>query len=90
MCRAINNACASGSRLVRDDRPASGRPQLQHERLQALRLLEAVDCHDVSMVERREQLRLSFEAGEAVGIEPEGSDGTLSATSRFGLVSRDR
>ena len=46
--------------------------ELQHERLNAVRLLEAVDRRDVRMVERRKELRLSFEAGEAVRIEPEG------------------
>ena len=46
--------------------------ELEHEGLHVVRLFEAVNRGDVRMVERREQLRFTLEAGEAIGIENEG------------------
>ena len=45
--------------------------ELQHQEQHALRLLEPVDGGDVRVIERREQLRLAAEAGEAIGIPGE-------------------
>ena len=65
-------------RLIQRDRPlrdpvSEGGPfdQLQHERLDALRLLQPVDAPDVRMVERGEDLGFPLEAGQAVGVRRE-------------------
>ena len=42
--------------------------QLEHEIPRAVRFLEAVDGGDVRMIQRREDLRLAFEAREAIGV----------------------
>ena len=42
--------------------------ELEHERLDPSRLLEAVDRGDVGVVERREHLRLAPESGQPLGI----------------------
>ena len=47
--------------------------QLQHQRADAVRLLDAVDRTDVWMIEGREQARFTLEPGEAVGIGSERS-----------------
>ena len=45
--------------------------QLEHQRLDAVGLLEAVDRRDVRMVERREHLRLALEARQPLGVGDE-------------------
>ena len=42
--------------------------QLQHERLHAVRFFKAVNCGDVRVIERRQNLRLAFEPREPVEI----------------------
>ena len=60
--------------------------QLHHERVDAVRFLEAVNVRDVRMVQRREDLRLALEAREALRIASRTTSGrTLIATSRFEL-----
>jgi hypothetical protein len=46
--------------------------EFHHERANASTFLEAVDVRDVRVVERREDLRFSLEAGEPIGIGGEG------------------
>jgi hypothetical protein len=65
-------------RLVHRNRPlcdaiGERRPldQLQHQRLDTLRLFKAVNRGDIGMVQRRENLSLAFEARKPVGIERE-------------------
>ena len=53
--------------------------QLQHQRSNAVRLLDAVDRTDVWMIEGREHARFTLEPGEAVGI---GSKGTRQDLDR--------
>ena len=61
-----------GNRPLRDAIGERGPlDQLQHERLDAVRFFKAVDRGDIRMVERREHLRLAFEAREPVGIARE-------------------
>ena len=45
--------------------------ELQHERLDAIGLLKSMNRRDVRMVERCEDLRFPFEAGQPIGIERE-------------------
>ena len=44
------------------------RHKLEHERMHSSAVFEAVDVADVRMIERREHLRFTAEAGEAVRI----------------------
>ena len=67
-----------GQRLFQRNRPecdsvGERRPidQLQHQRLRAVRLFEAVDSGDVRVIERGEQLRFALEPRQAVRIECE-------------------
>ena len=46
--------------------------QLHHERADAMRLFEPVDLRDVRMIERSQDLRFPFEAGEPFRIGREG------------------
>ena len=47
--------------------------QFEHERLHAVRFLEAIDCRDVGMIERGEHLRFTLEPRHALGIVREGA-----------------
>ena len=71
-------------RLVDGDRPADdpiserrALDQLHHQRVYAVGVFEPVDLRDVRMIERREHLRFSPEAGEAIGIVGDGGQQDL-------------
>ena len=74
----FGNLTRDGQRLFQRNRPecdsvCERRPidQLQHQRLRAVRLFEAVDRADVRVIERGEQLRFAREPRQAVRIERE-------------------
>src|SRR4029453_18790859 len=54
---------AIGNRLAVDE--------FEHERLDAVRFLEAVDRRDVGVIERCEDVRFALEARQTIGIERE-------------------
>ena len=59
--------------------------QLHHQRARAAAVLDAVNLGDVRMIERRECLRLAFEAHQAVGVGGErlGQDLERDVASEF-------
>ena len=61
--------------------------QLQHEGLDAVGLLEAVNGADVGMIERGKDARLPLQARQSGGMGPERSREILMATSRPSRVS---
>ena len=61
-------SCLFSGELVREGLALD---QLQHQRSDAVRLLDAVDRTDVRMIEGREQARFTLEPGEAVRIGSE-------------------
>ena len=73
ICSAIGSTSSTGIGPC-PRRPASrrGLDQFEPERLHAIRFFEAVDCGDVRMVERGQQLRLTLETGDAIRITCEG------------------
>jgi hypothetical protein len=94
---SLGNLARDGQRLIERHRPARDPlrqvvafDQLHHQRLPAVRFFQAVNDGDVGMVQRREHLGFAREAGQSIRIERESSGRTLSATSRFSLVSRAR
>src|SRR5262249_15038662 len=46
--------------------------ELEHERADSLRVLYAVDCRDVRMIQRGEELRLPCESCDAICVDQEG------------------
>jgi len=64
--------------------------QLQHERLDAIRFLEAVNSRDVRVVQRGEDLRFAFEAGQPIGVGGEEPGRISRAKGRVRRVSRAR
>ena len=91
ICRAIASASSSGIGPARDPlRERLAFDELEHQRLEAVRLLEPVDRRDVRVVERRQHLRLALEPRQALGILRQPSGSTLIATSRSSFASRAR
>jgi hypothetical protein len=64
--------------------------QLHDQRMDAARVLEAVDLRDVRMIERREQMRSRRKRASRSGSVATPDGRTFSATSRSSLVSRAR
>ena len=60
--------------------------QLEDQRLCAGRFLEPVDCGDIGMVQRRQNLGFPFEASKAIGIRGQKRGRTL--TRHFAIQSR--
>ena len=77
--QGVRDAGRDGQRLVEGNRPP-GDPlleggavdELQHQGARAAVLLQAVNLGDARMVERREQLRLALEPGQAIRVGGEG------------------
>ena len=63
--RQALDSCLTSGELVREGVPFD---QLQHQRRNAVRLLDAVDRTDMRMIEGREQAGFTLEPGETVGI----------------------
>ena len=69
ICFAIGSASSSGIGAVRDAVGEVGAlDQFHHERVDAVRSLQAVDVRDVRMIERGEDFRFALEAREPFGI----------------------
>ncbi len=66
----------------------STRHQLHHKSANAVRLLNSIDLGDVGVVERRQNLRFAFEAGEPFGIFSESGRQNLDGdfTVEFGVA----
>ena len=78
ICEAIASASLMGIAPLRD--PIGERralDQLHHQGVYAVGVFEPVDLRDVRMIERREHLRFSPEAGEAIGIVGDGGQQDL-------------
>ena len=70
--------------------PASAPPPAPSPGRDAAGFFQAVDRRDIGMIERGQHLRFALESRHALGVAGEASGRTLSATSRFSLVSRAR
>ena len=75
----IGDLLRDGERFVERDRSPRqplrkvlALDQLHHERTRRARILNPVDVRDVRMIQRRERLRLAFEAHDAIGIACDG------------------
>ena len=66
--RQALDSCLTSGELVREGVPFD---QLQDQRRNAVRLLDAVDRTDMRMIEGREQAGFTLEPGETVGIRRE-------------------
>ena len=86
----MGHASSSGSAPGASRSASRSLDELEHQRVCAVRLLEAVDGSDVRMIQRGEDLRFASEAREAIGSRANASGSTFSATSRARLVSRAR
>ena len=64
--------------------------ELEHERGHAVDVLEAVDRGDVRVVQRRQDLRFAFEAGEPLRIPSESNGQDLDRHLAAQLASRAR
>ena len=71
----VSDLRGDGKRVVERDRtlrdPLGQRrsvDELHHERVNVLRILDAVDVGDVRMVERREDLRFDLKPGEPLRV----------------------
>jgi hypothetical protein len=64
--------------------------QLQHERLHPVRFFETVNGRDVRVIQRGQEFRFPPETREPVDVACEAIRKTLTATSRFNVVSRAR
>jgi hypothetical protein len=65
--------------------------QLEDERVHALRVFQAVNGADIWMIERREDLSFTLEAGKSRSASSANSEGrTFKATVRLSFVSRAR
>ncbi len=63
------NELAPIATVVRSDPRESVLHQLQDERVHALRVFQAVNGADIWMIERREDLSFTLEAGESIGVQ---------------------
>ena len=84
-------------RLVQRHRPARdplrqrlALDELEHQRTDAARLLDAVDVRDAVVVERCQDLGLSVEPRHPIGIRREATGRIFTATSRPSRVSLAR
>ena len=61
--------------------------ELQHQKPHVVELLDAVDCCDMRMIERRENPRLPLEAGEPLRVGSQGARQNLDrhVSSEFGV-----
>ncbi len=62
--------------------------QLEHQGRHVAGVFETVDCPDVRMIERCEQLRFAFEEGHAIGVrrEPRRQELQRDVAAKLGVV----